>query len=86
MIADWRNFVTLTDLLMMAGLAAVNLYLWVSLGAKIRRWRRLRSRLALPRLQVQFLPPERSPLPLLLTTLVTGLASVWMLAVLLPVV
>ena len=81
MIADWRNFVTLTDLLLMAGLAAVNLYLWVSLGAKVGRWHRRRSRL-----QVQFLPPERSPLPLLLTTLVTGLASVWMLAVLLPVV
>ncbi|NIF03787.1 hypothetical protein F3J38_27730 [Pantoea sp. Acro-805] len=86
MMAEWRDFVTLPGLLLMAGLAAVNLYLWVSLGAEVRRWRRRRSRMALPRLQVQFLPPERSPLPLLLTTLVTGLASVWMLAVLLPVV
>ncbi|WP_058973737.1 hypothetical protein [Type-D symbiont of Plautia stali] len=86
MMTEWENFVTLPDLLLMAGLGAVNLYLWVSLGAEVRRWRRRRSRLDLPRLQVQFLPPERSPLPLLLTTLVTGLASAWMLAVILPVV
>lgn len=53
MMAEWRDFVTLTDLLLMAGIGAVNLYFWVSLGAEIRR----RSRLTLPRLHVQFLPP-----------------------------
>jgi hypothetical protein len=86
MMTDWRDFVTVPDLLLMAGLAAVNLYLWISLGAEVRRWRRRRTRLALPRLQIQYLPPERSPLPLLLTTLVTGLASVWMLIILLPLI
>ncbi len=86
MMAEWRDFVSLPDLLLMAGLGTVNLYLWISLAAEVRRWRRRRSRLDLPRLQVQYLPPERSPLPLLLTTLITGLASVWMLAVILPVV
>ncbi|KHJ69291.1 hypothetical protein QU24_04430 [Pantoea rodasii] len=86
MIAEWRDFVSLPDLLLIAGLGTVNLYLWLSLGAEVRRWRRRRSRLDLPRLQVQYLPPERSPLPLLLTTLVTGLTSIWMLFVLVPLI
>lgn len=80
----WWDMLTVPDLLLMAGLAAVNLYLWLSLGSEVRRWHRRRSRLALPRLQVQFLAPERSPPLLLLTTLVTGPASVGMLVVLLP--
>jgi|AEWW01.1.fsa_nt_gi hypothetical protein len=83
---DWRNFLTLTDLLLMAGLAAVNLYLWVNLLCSAINWRRRRANLKGREFWFRPQPPALSPLPLLFVTLATGLISAWMLSVLLPVI
>ncbi|HAU5565748.1 TPA: hypothetical protein JD264_18300 [Serratia fonticola] len=82
-MAGWRDMLTVPILLLMAGLAAANLSLWWMTVAAWRGYLRRRHRPAYPRRWAGFLPPSRSPLPLLLTTLLTGLASIWMLAVLL---
>lgn len=82
MIAGWLDRLSVADMVLIAVLLAVNLYLWVNLVAEVREWRRRltanRSPKAGPR------PPVRDPVPLLVTALGTGLTSVWMLVVLLP--
>ncbi|MBK0098877.1 hypothetical protein IBT49_23045 [Erwinia sp. S63] len=77
---------TLPDLLLMAGLAVVNLYLWVNLVCSAINWRRRRAKLRSREYWFRHQPPAHSPLPLLFVTLATGLISVWMLGVLLPVI
>lgn len=84
MMADWRDMLTVPKLLLMAVIAAANLYLWWMTIAAWGRYLPRRHRTAYPRRWAGFLPPARSPLPLL-TTVLTGLASIWMLPVLLPI-
>jgi hypothetical protein len=86
MMAEWRDFVTLPDLLLMAGLAAVNLYLWLNLICSAINWRRRRAKIRSGEYWFRLQPPAHSPLPLLFVTLATGLISAWMLGVLLPVI
>ncbi|WP_167390570.1 hypothetical protein [Pantoea rodasii] len=79
---------TVPDLLLMAGLAAINLSLWWMMLAACRRYLLRRSRPRYPRRWAGFLPPSRTPLPLPLPLplagLVTGLASAWLILVLIP--
>ncbi|MDF7650961.1 hypothetical protein F3J38_21680 [Pantoea sp. Acro-805] len=84
MTGELWDMITVPDLLLLTGLLAVNLYLWWMNIAAWRHYLRRRHRPAFTRRWDGFLPPSRSPLPQLLTALITGLISAWMLIVLLP--
>ncbi len=81
-MAGWMDRLTVADVVLIAVLLAVNLYLWVNLVAEVIEWRRRLTANRSPKPGPR--PPARDPVPLLVTALGTGLTSVWMLVVLLP--
>ncbi len=82
-MAGWMDRLSVADVVLIAVLLSVNLYLWVSLVAEVREWRRRLTANRSPEPGPR--PPVRDPIPLLVTVLGTGLTSVWMLVVLLPI-
>ncbi|WP_417878285.1 hypothetical protein [Vibrio sp.] len=74
---------TVAEVDLMTALLLVNLYLWLSLVAEVRKWHRRLTANRFP--EGGHRPPDCGLEPPLVTALRTGLTSVWMLVVLLPV-
>lgn len=83
MMGEWMDRLTVAEVVLITALLVVNLYLWLSLVAEVREWHRRLTANRFP--ESGHRPPDCDPDPLLVTALSTGLTSVWMLVVLLPV-